>query len=86
MRNVTLKNTTFNAHAQNLRDPPASSAGPVRLGGEKRPSPPVISVREAPQSNVPFGRINKFSFEVLLAIAGTEQNLSSDERSSSRFK
>ena len=65
MRNVTLKNTTFNAHAQNLRDPPASSAGPVRLGGEKRPSPPVISVREAAQSNVLFGRINKFSFEVL---------------------
>jgi hypothetical protein len=45
MRNVTLKNTTFNAHAQNLRDPlPAS--GQVRLGQEKRPTPPVISVRQ----------------------------------------
>jgi hypothetical protein len=48
MRNLTLKNTTFNAHAQNLRDPPATAAsgGPVRLGQEKRPSPPVISVRQ----------------------------------------
>ncbi len=44
MRNLTLKNTTFNAHAQNLLRDPAPA---VRLGQERRPSPPVISVREA---------------------------------------
>jgi hypothetical protein len=50
MRNVTLKNTTFNAHAQNLlRDPPLLP--PVRLGQERRPTPPVISVRKGGPSN-----------------------------------
>ncbi len=44
MRNLTLKNTTFNAHAQNLLRDPAPA---VRLGQDRRPSPPVISVREA---------------------------------------
>jgi hypothetical protein len=52
MRNLTLKNTTFNAHAQNLLRDPAPA---VRLGQERRPSPPVISVREAVDAFLTLG-------------------------------
>jgi hypothetical protein len=51
MRNVTLKNTTFNAHAQNLRDPLPALGPPVRLGQERRPTPPIISVRKGGPSH-----------------------------------
>ena len=52
MRSLTLKNTTFNAHAQNLLRDPAPA---VRLGQERRPSPPVISVREAVDAFLTLG-------------------------------
>ena len=75
--NITKKNTSFNSHPQNLKDPSSSPA--PKLGVDKKHTP-IISVRPFVREHTP-GKVNKVSPMINGEVVGSNRNTKSDNLS-----